>query len=307
MRGGPIIGLPLTLMQLHTHVHTGAVVDVATIANNFVACSAVYGADRLNASSWDSERLVTRVSALASTAFYMSDPNTQFLAPVVPVLHLWYDDLKPALAPLKPFFIALLWTLTVHAVPVLRTGHGHLDVCSLGAFFLATSAISHAADIRDIAEDAEIGLETPAVLMSRDDCCAAEHYAFGLGLASVALDVASHHPSPVFDGILLVVLMGTLLDQIALAMVMGVVVLGTYAYTHDYETIRWLLRSSDWVHRGTIDLCTRAVEYGLSFPPSPLRDGCLRNLLDLIEHGDEMGGSILRLYARAVKDEVLRR
>lgn len=307
MRGGPIIGLPLTLLQLHTHIHTGAVVDIMTVANNFAACSAVYGADRLDASSWNTERVITRASAAGSTAFYLSNPSTRFLAPIVPVLHLWYDDLKPTIAPFKPFFIALLWTVTVHVVPILRTGHGHLDVCSCGAFFLATSAISHVADIQDISEDVESGLETPAVIMSRGDCLAAEHYAFGLGLASVALDAASHYPSPVFDGILLAVLIGTLLDQMALTILLIATIVSTYAYTHDYETIRWLLRSSDWMHRVAIDASTQAVEYGLSFPQSSTRDACLRGLLNAIEQGDRMGGSILRLYTGAVKDEVLRR
>ena len=87
----------------------------------------------------------------------------------------------------------------------------------------------------------------------------------------------------------------------------GVATVVAYAYTHDYEVISALLRSSDWSHHLAIDASTRAVELGLSFPPSPMRDASLRMLLDAIEQADRMGGGILRLYARAVRDEVLRR
>ena len=54
----------------------------------------------------------------------------------------------------------------------------------LAAFFLAISALSHAADVLDVEEDVVAGIRTPAVEMRGLE---AEHYAIALSLASALL------------------------------------------------------------------------------------------------------------------------
>ena len=180
MRGGVIIGVPLTLLQLIVHSRTGAHVDPFVMVNNFALCNAIYDADRLNCSVWDSRRIPSRISAIASTGFLASDPHTSLLALLVPPLHLSYARIKLAISPVKPFFVSFLWTLAIYFVPVWRSGYGHIDVVQCGAFFLSLSSLSHAADVIDYDEDLEDNIATPAILMQDQS----GSYAYGLAFAA---------------------------------------------------------------------------------------------------------------------------
>ena len=208
MRAGGIIGVPLTLLQWGVHHHTGAVVDPLTIANNFVVCHAIYDADRLDPVTgprW--ARWTTRAAAVASTAFYASDPRTLGLAPLVLPLHAHYAAAKPTLAPIKPFAVAALWTVAVYAVPLLRDVHAQGDTAAAASLWLSLAALSHAADVVDAAEDAAEGLRTPAVRMGAGE---ARRYAVALAVAAAIVDVgAAAHPSSLYDAVVVLAAWGS--------------------------------------------------------------------------------------------------
>lgn len=300
MRGGTVVGVPLTLLQLAVHARTGAHVDPLLVVNNFAMCSAVYGADRLDCGPWDARRLPSRLSAIASTAFLASDPHTSSLALVVPPLHTSYADLKTVVAPVKPFFVSLLWTVAIYFLPVWRSGQGHLDPVQCGAFFLSLASLSHAADVVDREEDAVAGLSTPAVAM--DDAAGA--YAYGLAFAAAFLDASSSHPVPLYDLLVLVALGGVLTEQVACASVLGVSCALTYAVLHDYELFSWILRSSEASHRVAIESTIRIVD-AASTLPDPWRAVVLDLTFRVVEHGDIVGHWILEWYERAVRQEFL--
>lgn len=140
MRTGTYIGIPLTLIQLGIHQHTGGVVDPWLVATNFAVCNAIYDADRIDAPFWSAERAGTRLSALAAASYYASDPHTQAFAPLALALHFGYTRAKPGLAPAKPFVVAACWTAVVYVLPLLKAppgmGEVHVEPCTPAALFL---------------------------------------------------------------------------------------------------------------------------------------------------------------------------
>ena len=164
MRGSWAVGVPLTLLQLGVHKHTGASIDPFTVANNFLVAQAIYGPDRAETPS-----ISMRISALLSTGYYVSEPNTIAMACIVPVLHTSYKRIKPLIAPAKPFVVAALWTTAIYAVPALRDlDQSHVEPLLPSALFLSMVSFSHALDVVDIEEDEETGVATPATIMGED-------------------------------------------------------------------------------------------------------------------------------------------
>lgn len=303
------VGVPLTLLQLTAHQHTG--VDVladlpALAANNVLMAAAVYSADRIAPSTPRAQRLATAAAAAGSAAFFASDARTAVLAPVVVALHLWYaHPIKPAVAPGKPFFVAALWAVAVYAVPLWRVepaaaGVAHLDATACAAFFLALAALSHAADIVDVDEDAAADVRTPAVLLGADGAVA---YAFGLALAAALLDASAAYPHPVAEAVLLTVVFGVVFDCVTACAWVGAAVACAYAATHDYELVRALLRASGWPHHVALDVSTRVVEEALRLP-APWRAWVVEGTLALVERADTVGHAFLRLFAHAARDEL---
>ena len=298
MRGGAIIGVPLTILQLAVHSQTGAHVDPLVIANNFALCSAIYGADRLDCGLWDAQRIPSRLSAVASTAFLASDPHTSPLALVVPPLHTSYADMKTIIAPIKPFFVSLLWTIAIYFLPVWRSDQGDIDLVQCGAFFLSLAALSHAADVVDYDEDRRDGIATPAVCMQDTS----GSYAYGLAFAAAFLDASSQHPAPLYDLLVLIALGGLLSEQVACATVLGISCTLAYAFLHDFELFSWFLRSSEATHRIAIQSTMQITEFAMTLP-DPWRTMIVDLTFRVVEHGDSVGHSILKLYERAVRQE----
>ena len=185
MRGW-LIGIPLTVMQLHVHDPL-PVVHVADVINNVALGSAIYDADRLL--EGDERRWITHASAAVSCAYYASDDATRLLVPCVLTLHLWYAAMKPYIGPIKPFVVAFFWTVAVCAVPLLRAGVSPESLTTPAAFFLCIAATSHLADMADVLEDEAAGIRTPAVIMGRNE---AWHYALALGFAACVLYGVDH-------------------------------------------------------------------------------------------------------------------
>ena len=178
------LGVPLTLLQFAT-VPTHQVPPLL-IANNFLLGNAIYRADRLNETQVQ-ERWECRACAIASMTIYGLHSETLWLSPLVWILHAAYADLKPAISGIKPFFVALFWTIAVYFAPLWWLSL-NADPFTPAAFFLHIASLSHAADIKDRSEDLRDDIYTPAVLMDEDSSRA---YLAGLALAACFLHALS--------------------------------------------------------------------------------------------------------------------
>lgn len=298
MRGGAVIGIPLTILQAGFHPES---IDPWLVANNVAVASAVYDADRLTSSFFALDRLGTRLSALASTAFYASSPATLPIVPMVVGLHLYYTSLKPSIAPIKPFFVALFWTIAVYYVPLLRQSLPLTDDNALAAsFFLSIAALSHVADLVDREADAHDHILTPAVRMQPQESIT---YAFALGFTSILLHTISDRPSVCYDAFLVSTIAGVVTEQVPVAAATAFVCTLVYAATHQAELLSWMLTNSEGVHSVAISLSTTSIERAFHLP-EPWRSALIRLLLTLADNGDTMGHQILKAYERAILDRL---
>lgn len=304
MRAGSVIGIPLTLLQLGVHHYTGVPVDAWTVANNFALANAIYDADRLLPG--DPGRGWTRVSAAASTAFYAANEHTLALAPLVPALHAGYADvIKPRLAPIKPFFVASLWTLAIYYVPAWRAGPdaAALEIFTPAALFLSLASLSHAVDVLDVPGDIAEGIATPAVLFGdRDE---ATRYAFALAFGAALLHSKSASANFVlYDELALLALVGILFQRVEAVGAVGLAFLLGYLRVHDLEAMSLLLLSTDGFHEQAIKLSVDTVRWASTLPEPWMRDVVVDLLFDLIRGGDAMGRGILDIYESVVRDRL---
>lgn len=307
MRGGAIIGVPLTLLQLAIHQHTPATIDGWAIANNFALCNAIYDADRIEGGFFAAGRGPTRLAALASSAYYLSSPDTAPLSLGVAALHLGYTKAKPLLAPAKPLVVGSFWSLGIYYAPLLRATGGLGDDLLLPASLcLSVAALSHAADVVDAAEDEAAGVVTPAVALGEGE---ARAYALALALAAAYLHALSPQPSLPYDATVLAtaggVAFATAPPPLAArgAALAGLLLLGAaYGRTHDYELLSLLLQSSEGSHGLAIRLSTTLIERAYSLD-EPYRSLVVEGTLRAVEGGDEVGRALLDAF----EDACLRR
>lgn len=300
MRAGWIIGVPLTILQWGIHSHTGAVVDAPTVVNNFVICNAVYDADRLTEPS--PARLRTRVSAIASAAYYATSPETEILVPVVIGLHTGYTSCKPYIAPIKPFFVAFFWTIAVYYVPMLRSPEPvAYELWSPASLFLSIAALSHAVDIVDTTEDLNAGVLTPAVRMGKDE---ALQFALACGFASAWLHSKSVTSFPLYDVLVLTSIVGIARDSSHIVGVLTVLFISGYTYENKETLLAQLLQSTEGTHKMAIDLTTDTVRHAKDLP-EPWRHGLVNLVFRISEVGDTFGHKILDVYERVVREGLM--
>ena len=303
MRAGAVIGIPLTLLQLAVHHHHPSVeVAPVDVANNFLVSHAIYDADRIGGAPWSAARRSTLVASVASCAYYASEPATLALAPSVLALNGGYAVLKPAIAPVKPFFVSTFWTAAVYYAPLWRVpadgaAAGLADVVTPAALFLSVAALSHCADIVDRNEDAADGVRTPAVLMGD-----AEARAFAV--AGVLGATVLHQASPVawlpYDAATLGVVLGVVLDDARVSVATAALVAAATLY-HDYlELASQLLRSTEVSHELAIEATVEFVERLQTLPPE-LRKPAVDAVFDVLDAGDAFGSAMLRMYEALVR------
>lgn len=298
---GVYIGIPLTLLQLYAHAHTpvSVLADPALVANNFALGMAIYDADRSVAPAWSAERAPTRAAALGAVAYYAAHPATQALAPTVLALHLGYTDvLKPRVATVKPFFVAALWTLCIYYAPLwLQDAHAPIDVRTPAHLFVSLAALSHAADVADIEEDARAGVRTVAVRMGYWE---ARHYAIALALASAVLDYGNPTALLLYDAPVLGLTLGLLVDNAALGLAITAALVGGFAVSHDVELLGEVLRSTEGSHRAAIALILDAVDRADALEPAQ-RQLLLDMAFRALTWGDSIGSRFLHVYEDAVR------
>ena len=298
MRGpgtGIFVGIPLTLLQVGLHQKTGAHLDLALFANNFLLGSAIYDADRIPP-GFSAERAPTQIAALLSASYYATHPGTEALAPLALGLHAGYADLKTAIAPAKPFVIGLLWTLCVYYAPLWATpGVGVHDVLVPAWLCLSIAALSHLADIVDVDDDRSAGIATPAVLLEEQ----ALPFAFALATCAALLHEVSPTPLLLYDLFVLSVVLGFQLSPLLGALsAMGL--LSASAVQSRAEVASGLLQSTEGLHRASLSALVRGVDMVSAFPET-CRPALLNALFGLAEGGDAVGSGVLKVYEHIVR------
>lgn len=298
MLAGASLGIPLTLLQLWLHP-TGVAFDAPQVANNVLLGMAVYGNDRIEGPFNAPERLPGQLAALGSAAFYASQPETLPLVPVVLALHTSYSRIKPSIGPVKPFLVASLWTVAVCYAPVWHSGAA--SACTnvdSASFFLAISALSHALDVYDAEEDELAGVRTPAVLMGRGE---AQRYALTLAFASGFLNLQGPHASLPFDVGVLCAARGVSVNETAAWASLAGVCVAAYAWSRRLEIVVGLLRSSNALHSWSIEALVHASSSAVRSLPPDLAHAAQEALFYVANEGDELGGSLLRVYQELIR------
>jgi len=299
---GWAVAFPVTFLQvaLLPHDHSLSALDVV---NNVCVCQGVYGFDRyvegVDSVAW---KHASRACALASVCYYASEPSTMLAAPLVWWLHVGYSDSKPVLAPFKPFFVAACWASISYPLPLLHSSQ-HIsfdkgDVSTILFVFLHIASLSHAADVVDREEDSASGLSTPAVSLPPTSASS-----LATGLAVAAAYVHSHSPSSFapYDIASLGVVGGLVWGAPLLhAFVVGCFLL-SYTHAHDLELITAILRMTEGLHSWAVQGGLSTVEETLRHMDEPWRTRIINSMLSLIQGGDEMGSSLLKLYDSAVR------
>jgi hypothetical protein len=301
MKTGVFVGIPITLLQWGVHTHTGAIVDVPLLASNFLLGHAVYDADRMTTAFTHPERTTTRLAAFASTAILSADPGSLWAAPLVPLLHAGYTPAKPILAPIKPFFVAAMWTLIVYYIPI---SHSHVpipnDITAPATIFLFLSTLSHVLDVADIEEDVMENVTTPAVQMGRTGALA---YTSACALATVVVHSQSPISSTLIDLLFLGVLAGAVCESKAFSQASVIVILLCYATVYDVELLGLLLRSTEASHRIAITTTLGIVDTVHTFPIE-LKRPILEATIQAFKFGDYVGSGLIKLYEAALRGDM---
>lgn len=305
MRAGGIIGIPLTLLQLAVHHYTGIPIDGWTVVNNFALANAIYDADRISSEIplFSRERRLTQLSTIVSTTYYASDEHTTLLAPLVPCLHYGYGSIiKPLISPVKPFFVAFLWTISIYYVPALQhPGVGMLEYFTPSALFLSLASLSHAVDILDVEGDQKNKIITPAVILKDD----AIKYAFALAFASALLHSKSASSSFIlYDELTILSLIGIIYQRFDFVGAVGIAFLLGYLHDHDLELMSLLLLSTDGFHEKAISFSVDAVRWISTIPDETVREFVTNILFQMIRNGDATGSAILNVYESVVRQRL---
>ncbi len=174
---GTFVAVPLSILQCnYYHIHSG--LDVTTLNTlvplNACLAHAIYDWDRKkDLISTEDDRKVryvyekTTMAALiiACCTIYEED-QLKTLVPLIYILYNFYDELKTSLSFVKPFLVSFFWTIAVYLLPVVLQEHklGNDLVTPLSCFCLM-SGWSNIADIKDIEEDIEKNILTPATYL----------------------------------------------------------------------------------------------------------------------------------------------
>lgn len=281
---GLSIGIPLTIMQFA--LNPMLPVSNLQVLSNFALGHGIYDKDRLDpAHDPPLFNATTAIAAALAAAYYATaGPGTLALAPLVAALHISYaDTIKPAMGPAKPFFVSACWTLQTYYVPLLLHAHtaALADITTPASVFLLVAALSHVADIRDMEEDLQDGIHTPAVHMGRN---AARKYAVALAVSAM-LVFSSGHGASAPNNRAVVEVYNAITDRATDALI---------------DVLNAVLLSSESTHTAAIRLVTSAIKLAETLPPEQARV-VVGGALDAMQFGDRAGSLFLHFYESVVR------
>ena len=171
---GTLISIPLSILQNNIHIlETGMTSNLNDMALLNVALGhSIYDGDRLYDLNDDSHfKKIYTLTTKCATLFCVYDfasRDMYFLIPLLLFLNEFYPKIKTIIAPIKPFFVGMVWTLAIY-IPILDMHEQIENYLTLSSSFLLMSGFSHIADIKDKTEDARNNIITPAVIMTENE------------------------------------------------------------------------------------------------------------------------------------------
>ena len=310
---GVAVGIPIAISQclsLSLHQHQLCALSPVEMGLDFALANAIYGGDRLGASSTLLENATAYGSMLGAMTYLSSDAWTLPLAPAVPFLYYEYGRQKKRIAPAKPFVVAAFWTLVSYAQPFLiRHDLGSLVDSLPLSMFLAFAAVSHAADIPDTTADRANGIYTPAVLL---DERRSKALTFLLLFASLGVHALTERAS-LLDGVYDVSLVAYLVLQMENAMLSALVsiicctyLLGNEQLEHEASVLAvdgfsQMLLASEVPHRVAIRAVPWVIEHTANLPAG-MREFVIEKTTETLPLGDKIGSNLIHVYRDLVYD-----
>ncbi len=178
---GTFVAIPLSLLQSnYYHLHSG--LDMTTLntlipLNAYVA-HAIYDWDRkkdLTTTEYDKKvrniyEKTTMAALLLSSCTIYEEEQLKRLVPFLYILYNFYDELKTSLSILKPFLVSFFWTIAVYVFPVVFQEHAlNGDIATPLSCFCLMAGWSNLADIKDIEDDIEKNILTPATYLKSEN------------------------------------------------------------------------------------------------------------------------------------------
>jgi hypothetical protein len=307
------VAVPIVLSQcislsLHNHVFCG--ISPQEVGLDIALANAVYTKDRADSSSSLFTNMTTSGSMIGAMTYLATDVWTLPLVPIVPFLHYEYINFKKYISNVKPFVVAFFWTLTSTAQPFLirHDIHAICDWPLTLSFFLSFTAISNAADMKDISEDMNKGIITPAVILGEDK---SKSLTFLLLFMSILV-----HNSLDYTTKLDTIYDLSILSFIVIVMESPskslVVLFVSYFYLNTHNNIHndgiiWvqfmsnILKSSEEPHKLAVNLVPWVIEHTEGLPEK-LRNFYISIALDTLPIGDNMGSQFLKYYDNIIRE-----
>lgn len=302
------VSIPLSLTQcltqtVHNH-HLSGITPTEMLVNAALAYS-IYGNDRLTKDSLFREKVMVNIATAGAMSAFVSDVYTLPLAAMVPFLVYDYKTIKKQVSTIKPFFVSFFWVLCTYLQPLLV--RHDLDISKdfpfVVSLFFLFSSFSHIADIKDIHEDYENDIYTPAVMLGEKDS-----RTFAYTLTTIGLFAHSFSKYSMFDFGYDFVTIGVVLAyleslQVTIATLAGILFYHSTKLDQilSYDFMTAIMKSSDIFHNLAVESLPWIMEHTEKFPDQ-VRKKIILEWMEVMKTGDFMGSMIMEKYMQVVKD-----
>ena len=305
---GLTVSIPLTLTQcltqtIHNH-HLCGITPTEIVANAALAYS-IYGNDRItNDNGITTEKAFVNLATTTAIGIFALDTYTLPLGILVPFLVYDYSKLKRNFSNIKPFFVSFFWTICTYLQPLLFRHDLNLieDAPFVISLFLLFSSFSHISDIKDINEDLENDIYTPAVILG-------EHDSKKLAYALTATGLLAHSFSDYsfidfgYDFFMFGMIISYLESiQTTLLTMLGIIFY--YSNKHDifvYDFMTELIKSSDTFHTIGTNSLPWLIEHTSEFP-TEIRKKIILTWMDVLNDSDAFGSFMMKKYMEVIKN-----
>lgn len=298
------VSIPLSLTQCMTqtiHNHHFSAITPTEFLLNVALASSVYGNDRRSENTTSLENSLICLSTIGSISYFATDTYTLPFSFLTPYLIYEYKNIKKEIAPFKPFFVSFFWVLCTYFQPLFIRHDLSYEPSFVVSLFLIFSSLSHIADIPDIKEDEHDNINTPAVILGREKSYI---FAYSLLIASLLThETRGNNLADIFYDIFSILCVSTFAQGLELSLFTTVLLLYYYGrqeyFLYDFMTE--IFKLSDRFHSLATNSLPWIIHNTEGFNPET-RKFIIKNWMNIMSYGDEIGGKILNYYTEVVKN-----
>ncbi len=298
------VSIPLSLTQCMTqsiHNHHFSTITPTEVLLNIALASSVYGNDRRSENTTSLENSLICLSTIGSIFYFATDTYTLPFSFLTPYLIYEYKNIKKEIAPFKPFFVSFFWVLCTYFQPLFIRHELSYEPSFVISLFLIFSSLSHIADIPDIKEDEYNNINTPAVILGSE-----KSYIFAYSLLIASLLIHETHGNDladIFYDICSILCVSTFAQGLELSLFTIVLLVYYYGYQEYflYDFMTEIFKLSDRFHSLATSSLPWIIHNTESFSPET-RKFIIKNWMNIMSYGDEIGGKILNYYTEVVKN-----